>query len=51
MRRDNQDVMGEKPVKNDAGQLTLDEESKKEACKEHYKRLLNVDSRFAERIF
>ena len=31
MRRDNQDVMGEKPVKNDAGQLSLDEESKKEA--------------------
>ena len=28
MRRDNQDVMGEKPVKNDAGQLSLDEESK-----------------------
>ena len=27
MRRDNQDVMGEKPVKNDAGQLSLDEES------------------------
>ena len=30
MRRDNQDVMGEKPVKNDAGQLSLDEEAKKE---------------------
>ena len=43
MRRDNQDVMGEKPVKNDAGQLSLDEESKKEAWKEHYKRLLNVE--------
>ena len=28
MRRDNQDVMGEKPVKNDAGQLSLDEEAK-----------------------
>ena len=26
MRCDNQDVMGEKPVKNDAGQLSLDEE-------------------------
>ena len=43
MRRDNQDVMGEKPVKNDAGQLSLDEESKKEAWKEHYERLLNVE--------
>ena len=42
MRRDNQDVMGEKPVKNDAGQLSLDEKSKKEAWKEHYERLLNV---------
>ena len=39
----NQDVMGEKPVKNDAGKLSLDEESKKEAWKEHYERLLNVE--------
>ena len=43
MRHDNQDVMGEKPVKNDAGQLSLDEESKKEAWKEHYERLLNIE--------
>ena len=43
MCRDNQDVMGEKPVKNDAGQLSLDEESKKKAWKEHYERLLNVE--------
>ena len=43
MRRDNQDVMGEKPVKNDAGQLSLDEKSKKEAWKENYERLLNVE--------
>ena len=35
--------MGEKPVKNDAGQLSLDEESKKEAWREHYERLLNVE--------
>ena len=40
MRRDNQDIMGEKPVKNDAGQLSLDEEVKKEAWREHYERLL-----------
>ena len=38
MNRDNQDVMGEKPVKNDAGQLSLDEEAKKEAWREHYER-------------
>ena len=42
MRRDNQDVMGEKPVKNDEGLLSLDEDAKKEAWKEHYERLLNV---------
>ena len=42
MRRDNQDDMGEKPVKNDAGQLSLDEEAKRAAWKEHYERLLNV---------
>ena len=43
MRRDNQDVIGEKPVKNDPGQLSLDEEAKKEAVREHYERLLNVE--------
>ena len=43
MRRDNQDVMGQKPVKNDAGQLSLDVEAKKEAWREHYERLLNVE--------
>ena len=35
--------MGGKPVKNDAGQLSLDEEAKKEAWREHYERLLNVE--------
>ena len=39
MRCDNQDVMGEKPVKNDAGQLSLDEA----AWREHYEHLLNVE--------
>ena len=43
MCSDNQDVMGDKPVKNDAGQLSLDEEAKKEAWREHYERLLNVE--------
>lgn len=43
MRRDNQDVMGEKPVKNDAGELSLDDEAKKKAWKEYYVRLLNVE--------
>ena len=31
------------PVKNDAGQLSLDEEAKRAAWKEHYERLLNVE--------
>ena len=31
MRWDNQDIVGVKHVKNDAGQLSLDEEAKKEA--------------------
>ena len=35
--------MGEKPVKNHAGQLSLDEEAKKEAWRQHYERLLNVE--------
>ena len=43
MRCDNQDVMVDKPVKNDAGQLSLDEEAKRAARKEHYERLLNVE--------
>ena len=37
--------MGEKPVKNDAGQLSLHEEAKKDAWREHYERLLNIESR------
>ena len=43
MRRDNQDVKGEKPVKNDAGQLSLAEEAKKEAWRKHYEHLLNAE--------
>ena len=35
--------MEEKPVKSNAGQLLLDEEEKKEAWKEHYERLLNLE--------
>ena len=44
MCRDNQVVMGEKPVKNNEGQLSLDEESKKEAWKEHCERPLTLSS-------
>ena len=43
MRWDNQDVMGEKPVKDDSGALSLDQEAKEKAWKQHYERLLNVE--------
>ena len=43
LKHDKQDVVGEKPVKNDAGALSLDDESRKSAWKEHYERLLNVE--------
>ena len=39
MRRGNQEV----PVMNDTGQLSLDEEAKKDTWQEHYDRLLNVE--------
>ena len=40
--RSNQDVLSEKSVKNDAGELSLSEEKMK-AWVEHYARLLNVE--------
>jgi len=43
MRRENQGVVGEKPVKNDDGALSLDEDAKKLAWKQHYQRLLNIE--------
>ena len=43
MRRDNQDVIGEKCVKDDSGNLSLDDEAKKVAWKQHYERLLNEE--------
>ena len=39
MRRDNQDVIGDKPVRNNNGQMSLDVDSKKEAWRED----LNVE--------
>ena len=35
--------MGEKPVRNDAGELSLSDEDKMKAWVEHYARLLNVE--------
>ena len=43
MRRDNEDVMGEKPVKDDSGALSLDQKAKEIARKQHYEKLLNVE--------
>ena len=35
--------MGDKPVKNDAGKMSLSEEAKQNVWLEHYKRLFNVE--------
>ena len=43
MRRENVDVVGDKPVKNDAGEMSMTEEAKQKAWLEHYERLLNVE--------
>ena len=40
-RRENADVVGDKPVKNDAGEMSVSEDSKQKACLEHYQRHLN----------
>ena len=42
MRKDNQDVVGDKYVKDDSGNLSFDE-AKKVAWKQHYERLLNEE--------
>ena len=41
-RRENA-VGGDKPVKNDAGEMSMSEDSKQKAWLEHYHRLLNVE--------
>jgi len=43
MDRTNQDVVGDKCVRNDAGELSLSDEDKMKAWVEHYARLLNVE--------
>ena len=42
-RRENTDVVGDKPMKNDAGDMSVSEDSKQKAWLEHYQRLLNVE--------
>ena len=43
MRKENVDVVGDKPVKDDAGEMSMSEEAKQNAWAEHYERLLNVE--------
>ena len=43
MRKENVDVVGDKPVKNDTGEMSMSEEAKQNARAEHYERLLNVE--------
>ncbi|XP_052271871.1 uncharacterized protein LOC127872585 [Dreissena polymorpha] len=43
MDRTNQDVVGEKCVRNDAGELSLSDDEKMKAWVEHYSKLLNVE--------
>ena len=42
-RRENADVVGDKPVKNDAGEMSMSEDLKQKAWLEHYQRLFNVE--------
>ena len=43
MRKENVDAVGDKPVKNGAGERSVSEEAKQNAWAEHYERLLNVE--------
>ena len=42
-RREKADIVGDKPVKNDAGEMLMSEDSKQKVWLEHYQRLLNVE--------
>ena len=42
-RKENSDVVGDKPVKNDAGEMSMSDDSKQKAWLEHYQRLLNAE--------
>ena len=43
MRRQNQDICGDMPVRNSQGDLCLDESARMQAWVEHYRGLLNVE--------
>ena len=42
-RKENADVVGDKLVKNDAGEVSMSDDSKQKAWLEHYQRLLNAE--------
>ena len=42
-RKENADVVGDKSVKNDAGEMSMSDDSKQKAWLEHYQRLLNAE--------
>ena len=42
-RIENTDVVGDKPVKNDVGEMSMSEDSKQKAWLEHYHRLLKAE--------
>ena len=42
-RKENADVVGDKPMKNDAGEMSMSDDSKQKAWLEHYQRLLNAE--------
>ena len=42
-RKENVDVVGDKPVMNDSGGMSMSEEAKQKVWAEHYERLLNID--------
>ena len=43
MRKENVDFVGDKPVKNDAGEMSISEEANQNAWTEHCEMLLNIE--------
>ena len=43
LRKEIDDFVGNKPVKNDAGEMSMSKEAKQNVWVEHYERLLNVE--------
>ena len=43
MSRENVDVVGDKRIKNDAGELSMREKAKQKALLDHYQRLFDVE--------